>query len=111
MTPKNLARDTNGPAADTVLTPASTTADGAKIVHTGTLTLSVAKGQVTATLTRVTGLATGVGGYVSSSTTAESGSKPSGTVVLRVPADSYDAVLTQARTWGPSPPRPRRLRT
>lgn len=74
--------------------------DGAKVVHTGTLTLTVAKGQVTAVLTRLTGLATGVGGYVSSSTTAESGSAPSGTVVLRVPAAEYDLVLTQARTLG-----------
>jgi hypothetical protein len=92
----------NGPSVPLTATgqKADAASDAAKIVHTGTLALTVAKGQVTATLTRVTGLATGVGGYVSSSTTAEAGSKPSGTVVLRVPADSYDTVLTQARTLG-----------
>ena len=81
-------------------TDGAATVDGAKIVHTGTLTLSVAQGQVSATLTQVTGLATGVDGYVSSSTTAESGRRPSGTVVLRVPAFAYDSVLTQARALG-----------
>ena len=87
-------------APDSVLSGAPGVADGAKVIHTGTLTLTVAQGQVTAVLTAVTGLATGVGGYVSSSTTAESGSAPSGTVVLRVPASAYDTVLTQARTLG-----------
>jgi Domain of unknown function (DUF4349) len=76
------------------------TADAAKIVHTGSLTLTVAKGQVTAVLTRLTGLATGVGGYVAKSTTAESGDSPTGTVVLRVPAGLYDTVLDQARGYG-----------
>jgi hypothetical protein len=74
--------------------------DGAKIVHTGSLGLTVAKGQVSSVLTRLTGLATGVGGYVSSSTTAESGTRPTGTVVLRVPAAAYDTALAQARALG-----------
>jgi hypothetical protein len=75
-------------------------ADGAKIVHTGSLGLTVAKGQVSSVITRLTGLATGVGGYVSSSTTAESGTRPTGTVVLRVPAAAYDTALAQARALG-----------
>lgn len=79
---------------------AGTTADGAKIVHTGTLALTVAKGQVSAVLTRLTGLATGLGGYVSSTSTAEAGSQPSGTVVLRVPAASFDTAVNQARGLG-----------
>jgi hypothetical protein len=74
--------------------------DGAKIVHTGSLGLTVAKGQVSSVLTRLTSLATGVGGYVSSSTTAESGTRPTGTVVLRVPAAAYDTALAQARALG-----------
>jgi Domain of unknown function (DUF4349) len=74
--------------------------DGAKIVHTGSLTLQVAKGRVTDVLTRLTDLATGDGGYVSSTTTAEAGSKPSGTVVLRVPAAVFDTVLAQSRALG-----------
>ena len=101
----------NGSAARLPLSSASSTAptavkglagtvDAAKVVHTGSLALSVAKGQVTPTLTQLTGLATGEGGYVSSSTTAESGSRPSGTVVLRVPAAAYDVVLGQARALG-----------
>ena len=39
-------------------------------------------------------------GYVASTKTTESGDLPSGTVVLRVPADSYDSVLAQARKLG-----------
>lgn len=80
--------------------PATSGGDGAKIVHTGTLGLTVPKGQVSPVLTKLTGLATGFGGYVSSSTTAESNRRPTGTVVLRVPAASFDAMLAQARTYG-----------
>lgn len=75
-------------------------ADGAKVVHTGSLSLTVPKGQVSPVLTRLTGLAGGLGGYVSSTSTAESGSQPTGTVVLRVPAGSFDSALAQARTFG-----------
>jgi hypothetical protein len=79
---------------------AAGTADGAKIVHTGSLSLTVAKGQVSPVLTRLTNLATGLGGYVSSTSTSESGNQPTGTVVLRVPAGSFDTALAQARTFG-----------
>src|SRR3954451_7128220 len=74
--------------------------DSAKIVHAGSLGLIVPKGQVTPVLTKLTGLAKGFNGYVSSSTTSESGTTPTGTVVLRIPADSFDAALAQARTYG-----------
>jgi hypothetical protein len=76
------------------------TADGAKIVHTGSLALTVPKGQVSPVLTKLTNLATGLGGYVSSTSTSESGNQPTGTVALRVPADSFDSALAQARTFG-----------
>jgi hypothetical protein len=75
-------------------------ADGAKIVHTGSLSLTVAKGQVSPVLTKLTNLATGLGGYVSSTSTSESGNQPTGTVVVRVPAGSFDSALAQARTFG-----------
>jgi hypothetical protein len=55
---------------------------------------------VSATLTKLDNLAAGVGGYVSSTKTSESGKLPSGTVVLRVPAYSYDSVLAHARALG-----------
>lgn len=75
-------------------------ADSAKIVHTGALGLVVPKGQVTPVLTKLSGLAQGFNGYVASSSTAESGTRPTGTVLLRIPADSYDTAVAQARTYG-----------
>jgi hypothetical protein len=60
----------------------------------------VAKGQVSPVLTKLTNLATGLGGYVSSTSTSESGNQPTGTVVVRVPAGSFDSALAQARTFG-----------
>ena len=76
------------------------TPDDAKIVETASVALTVAKDQVSPVLTRLTSLAAAFGGYVASSTTAEAGSRPSGTVVLRVPAASFGTALGQLRALG-----------
>jgi hypothetical protein len=96
----NKAQDTTATGAKAITGGTAGVADSAKIVHTGTLTLTVAKGKVSTTLTQLDSLAAGAEGYVASTKTTESGDLPSGNVVLRVPADSYDAVLAQARTLG-----------
>jgi hypothetical protein len=68
-----------------------------RIVKTGELDLQVPKGQVTATLDKLTALATLVSGYVADSSTSEGGIAPSGQVTLRVPVSRFDDTITRAR--------------
>ena len=75
-------------------------ADGARVVKTGSVVLQARPGKVSATVDAVVGLAARSQGYVSTSSTQESGSNPSGTVTLRVPEASYEGVLRQVRGLG-----------
>lgn len=72
--------------------------DGARIVKNGSIGLIVGDGRVTPTLTAVQELATAAGGLVQSAQTQESGLTPSGSVVLRVPVDNFEQVVSQVRT-------------
>jgi len=51
-------------------------------------------------MTRLAGLATGLGGYVADTKTAEGEDDPSGSVTLRVPVDTFDQLLGQVRALG-----------
>lgn len=75
-------------------------ADGARIIKTGTVVLTAPDGKVSAVLAEVTRVVASVRGYLASSSTEEAGSSPTGTMTLRVPAASYEAVLRQVRTVG-----------
>lgn len=68
-----------------------------RIVKTGELDLQVPKGQVSATLDKLTALANLVSGYVADSSTSEGGIAPSGEVTLRVPVGRFDDTITRAR--------------
>ncbi len=73
----------------------------AKIEQTGSLDLVVGKGKLDATISKLTALATGNGGFVSSSQASTgSGEAPSGNVTLQVPVGSFDMVLKQASSLG-----------
>jgi len=67
-----------------------------RIVKTGELALRAAKGQVGATLGRLSALATRDGGFVQSSSSETAGSAPSGQVTLRVPVARFDEALRAA---------------
>jgi hypothetical protein len=82
---------TNGPVA-----PVPSVPD--KVIKTGELDLQVKKGQVSATLNRLTGLATLERGYIADSRTSEGGFAPSGEVTLRVPVAAFDDTVNRART-------------
>lgn len=71
-----------------------------KIVKTGTVELRVGRGAVPGTFDRLTALAAGNGGFVADEKTAEAAGVPNGTITLRVPAASFEAVLAQARKLG-----------
>lgn len=87
--PQAAASQAEGPAADS-----------SRIVKTGTVVLRAARGRVGTTLAAVEQAAAQVRGYVSSSSTQETGSSPTGTVTLRVPVASYEDVLRRVRGLG-----------
>jgi hypothetical protein len=78
-------------------------ADTAKVIKTGDLELRVGKGTVIESVNRLTALATGLGGYVSStktSTSDQSGTQGSATITLRVPAPNFEQLLDGASKLG-----------
>ena len=71
--------------------------DGAKIVKTGTLDLQVAHDTLRTAVSRVSGVATGLGGYVSNSTTSYDDSDPTASIAIRVPVNTFDAAIAQLK--------------
>lgn len=74
--------------------------DGARVVKTGSVDLTVSAGQVSPTLARLQALGDAEGGYVASSQTDEGGGRPSGTVTLRVPVAAFTPTVTRIRALG-----------
>ncbi len=91
-----------------VTAPASAVAppptDSARIVKTGSIELGIGKGTLQQTLTSITATVSGMGGYVASSQTSGVGTddhaRPSGQLVVRVPAASFDDLVGQVRKLG-----------
>jgi hypothetical protein len=72
-------------------------ADSAKIVKTGTIALIVGDGKVSSVVTKVDGIAKGVGGYISDAKSQEYGDDPTSTVTIRVPVDTFESVVQAVR--------------
>jgi hypothetical protein len=81
--------------------PSAAVGRSSRIEQTGTLALTVRRGQVNRTVSALTALAGAHGGFVANSQT-QSGANgaPYGNVTLEVPVDSFAAVLKQAETLG-----------
>jgi hypothetical protein len=96
--PREVAKDaaTGGMAAPVPAVPVT----GPRIVRSADLRLRV-RGSFTAVVDRATAVATGAGGYVTSSSTSsfERG-RASGELTLRVPADRFDDARRQLRALG-----------
>ena len=92
----SVAGGTSGDAARRAIDPVPVTTS--RVEKTGELDLQVKKGQVSATLSRLSDIARLDHGYVSDSNTQESGSAPSGEVTLRVPVDHFEQAVHDART-------------
>ncbi len=83
--------------------PSGSVGQSAKIEQTGTLGLSVGRGDLGPTMTRLTTLAGANGGFVANSQTqsgAAAGGAPYGSITLQVPVDSFSTVLKQAQALG-----------
>lgn len=92
----------NSSGSSSGLGTAAPTAQGAqpRIVHTGRVELEVDEGAFAGTVERVTSLATGLGGYVVESATAEQDDAPSGSLTVRVPAPSFESLVAEVRRLG-----------
>jgi hypothetical protein len=81
--------------------PSGAVGQSSKIEQTGSLGLSVRKGALGRTMTRLTALAGSVGGFVASSQTQSgAGGAPYGSITLQVPVDTFPSVLKQAQSFG-----------
>jgi hypothetical protein len=74
--------------------------DGARIVKTGSISLVVADGQVSATVGRVVAVAQQARGYVSDEKSTEFGDNPTSSLTVRVPVSSYESVVQAVRKVG-----------
>jgi hypothetical protein len=74
----------------------------AKILQTGTLDLTVKKGELTRTMTGLTDLAGAVGGFVASSQSQNgtNGVTAYGTITMEVPVADFASVLKSAERYG-----------
>jgi hypothetical protein len=83
--------------------PNGAVGQSAKIEQTGSLGLTVARGKLSRTITRLTALAGAYGGFVANSQTqsgAATAGAPSGSLTLQVPVQSFATVLTRAEALG-----------
>jgi hypothetical protein len=74
----------------------------AKIEQTGTLDVTVKKGELARTMTGLTNLAASVGGFVanSQSQNGTGGAAAYGTITMEVPVDDFASVMRQAERYG-----------
>lgn len=86
--------------ADKSAATAGSGTDSAMVVKTGSLTLEVRRGAYDKTLDLMTTKAIGLGGYVAQSSTTRNDDRPSGALVLRVPAAQFDGFLADVRKLG-----------
>ena len=71
-------------------------AEARDIIATGTLKLRLSRARLRGDVTRLEALAASVGGYVSAADIVETGSRPGGTIVVKVPAGSFSSFITKA---------------
>ena len=72
-------------------------ADGARIVKTGTLSLAVDDGKVSATVLRLQSLVASARGYVADSKSEESGEHPTAILTVRVPVARFESLVSSVR--------------
>ena len=89
-----------GPILEAGPGPVRAPADSAKIVKTGSVQIEVRKGAVGPTMTRLTTMAAGFGGYAAETKTAEGADNPTASATFRIPVDNFENMLTNVRSLG-----------
>jgi hypothetical protein len=74
--------------------------DAAKIVKTGSIEIEVKRGSFERAVDLITTEAVGLGGYVANSRTSRSDDRPSGSLTVRVPVDSFEKLESDLRELG-----------
>jgi hypothetical protein len=74
--------------------------DDSRVVKTGSVSLVVDDGLVSATVARVQDVVRAARGFVADSQSEESGENPSATITVRVPVESFDEVIAKVRGLG-----------
>jgi hypothetical protein len=90
-------------AAGTLVLPAGAVGQPAKIEQTGSLNLTVARGTLSKSMTKLSTLAATYNGFVANSQTqlgASAGDSPSGTVTLEIPVANFGSVLKTVEALG-----------
>ena len=109
LTPPASANGGSGSASQGSASPVPTLPTGAvgqsaKVEKTGSVDLTIGKGKLASTLTRLTDLAAATGGFVANTTTqagvGSSDTPSTGSVTLQVPQASFDAVVAEVQTLG-----------
>ncbi|MHB8329609.1 MAG: DUF4349 domain-containing protein, partial [Acidimicrobiales bacterium] len=99
VSPGNTASAPSSPAL-----PASVGNPAAKVEESGSITLTVGRGQLQPDLSRLMAVATANGGFAANtetqSATDAAGAPPSASITLQVPESSFATVLDQARHLG-----------
>ena len=82
--------------------PQGAVGQSTKIEQTGTLSLTVKRGELTRAITGLTDLASSVGGFVATSQSQDGsgGGTASGNITLEVPVDDFASVLKAAERYG-----------
>jgi Domain of unknown function (DUF4349) len=97
--PGSLAAPTSTPTTAPPI-PSGAVGQSAKIQQTGSLTIEVPHGALSATLSKLTALATASGGFVARSQTQSDDGAPTGSLTMQIPEASFSSVLTQTRSLG-----------
>jgi len=71
-----------------------------RVIKTGAVSVVVAKARLSSTVTDLTTVASGLGGYVTDSKSAEGGGAPSADVTVRVPVAQFETLLARVRAIG-----------
>ncbi len=71
-----------------------------RVIKTGAVSVVVAKGRLSSTVTDLTTVASGLSGYVTDSKSAEGGGAPSADVTVRVPVAQFETLLARVRAIG-----------
>jgi hypothetical protein len=71
-----------------------------RVVKTGSLDLTVHKGQVQLTMSHLGDLASRLGGYISASQTDNVAGAPSGELTMRIPVNQFETAVSEAQRLG-----------
>jgi hypothetical protein len=87
-------------SATTTTVAAGTGVTATRVVKTGNLALTVPRGQVPPTITKLVTLTTQLGGYISQSRTDNVAGSPTGELTMRIPVAKFELAVSDAEKLG-----------